>query len=425
MSINFSQLGERQNKVKSKKASTATPVEMPENIRKETRQFTYTLNDAKKNCITVIQDVCVADINGKTEILDEDITTDVRKSIIKNVINNQSKYSILPSKIILTNKDTGLEASTRVKGVATSDESVNKAADKANDTQIIESYAPKYSLDDVALNSTTRDKVRVAISAMKNRSKLMNDWGMEDRFAGSRAIILNFYGKAGTGKSMTGEAIASALGKKVYHVNYSELESKYVGETPKNIKKAFEAAKRDDAVLIFDEADSFLGKRLTSVTQSADYGVNITRSVLLIELEKFNGVVIFTTNLIDNYDEAFKRRIFLSIYFDLPDVAARESIWKLHINPKLPLAQDVTPHTLANKYSNISGADIKDIVYFAALNAAEKGLEAIDFTSFDYAYDVITERYKNTEKLTTKTAERVIAEEHLTEDQFKQEVRNI
>ena len=120
---------------------------------------------------------------------------------------------------------------------------------------------------------------------------------MSEYFTGSRAIILNFYGKAGTGKSMAAEAVAKALGKKIYHINYSELESKYVGETPKNIRKAFECATRDDAMLIFDEADSFLGKRLTSVTQSADYGVNITRSVLLMELEKFAGVVVFTTNL--------------------------------------------------------------------------------------------------------------------------------
>lgn len=138
-----------------------------------------------------------------------------------------------------------------------------------------------------------------AINTFSHRGK-----NFEEIFSRNRAVILNFYGKAGTGKSMTAEAVAKALNKKVYHINYFELESKYVGETPKNIRRAFECATRDDAVLIFDEADSFLGKRLSSVTQSADYGVNITRSVLLMELEKFSGVVVFTTNLISNYDEA-------------------------------------------------------------------------------------------------------------------------
>ena len=151
---------------------------------------------------------------------------------------------------------------------------------------------------------------------------------MSQYFDGSRAIILNFYGKPGTGKSMTAEAVAKELGKKVYRINYADLESKYVGDTPKNIRSVFATAAKDKAVLIFDEADSFLGKRLSSVTQSADYGVNIARSVMLMELEKYDGVVVFTTNLLEHYDEAFKRRILLSDYFDLPDEAARTQIWK-------------------------------------------------------------------------------------------------
>ena len=96
-------------------------------------------------------------------------------------------------------------------------------------------------------------------------------------------------------------AVAKELGKKVYRINYADLESKYVGDTPKNIRSVFATAAKDKAVLIFDEADSFLGKRLSSVTQSADYGVNIARSVMLMELEKYDGVVVFTTNLLENY----------------------------------------------------------------------------------------------------------------------------
>ena len=133
------------------------------------------------------------------------------------------------------------------------------------------------------MNEKVREQIKTAIAAVRYKKKMSEEWGMSEYFTENRAVILNFYGKSGTGKSMTAEAIAKELGKKVYHINYSELESKYVGETPKNIRKAFANAARDDAVLIFDEADSFLGKRLTSVTQSADYGVNITRSVLLME----------------------------------------------------------------------------------------------------------------------------------------------
>ena len=94
-----------------------------------------------------------------------------------------------------------------------------------------------------------------------------------------------------------------------------------------------------------------------------DYGVNITRSVMLMELEKFDGIVVFTTNLIENYDTAFKRRIFASIEFKLPDEDARIKIWKLHMGDRLPLAVDVSVEELARQYENVSGADIKDIVY--------------------------------------------------------------
>ncbi len=244
---------------------------------------------------------------------------------------------------------------------------------------------------------------------------------MSEYFTGSRAVILNFYGKAGTGKSMTAEAVARALGKKVYRINYSELESKYVGETPKNIRKAFECAARDDAVLIFDEADSFLGKRLTSVTQSADYGVNITRSVLLMELEKFSGVVVFTTNLISNYDEAFKRRILLSVYFEMPDREAREAIWKLHLGAKMPLHNEVTAGSLAARYEGISGADIKDMVFYAALYALEQGKETLDFPVFDYAHAAIRERYGDKGR---EGEFQVVSTETITEEQYKREINS-
>ena len=252
----------------------------------------------------------------------------------------------------------------------------------------------RYELDEVALAEETREQIEITLAAIKNKEKLMNEWGLGRYYDKSRAIILNFYGSAGTGKSMTAEAIASYLGKKLLLVNYSELESKYVGETPKNIKKVFENAEKEDAVLVFDEADSFLSKRLTNITQSADYGVNITRSVMLMELERFTGVVIFTTNLIENYDVAFKRRILANIEFTLPDEKARTKIWQLHLGDKLPIALDISCEKLARKFENLSGADIKDIVFYAALYALKMEKEMIESMDFEKAYNYIVKRYK-------------------------------
>lgn len=355
-------------------------------------------------------------VDGQKVVLDEVLIDSMTQQIIQAVKQNASKYNPIPDEIIIRN------ASYKYAEPSLNDETHEEDSQsevKQSDEKMIESYEPRFELEQVALNSSVREQIKTAISAVRYKKKMSEDWGMSEYFAGNRAVILNFYGKSGTGKSMTAEAVAKALGKRVYHINYSELESKYVGETPKNIRKAFECATRDDAVLIFDEADSFLGKRLSSVTQSADYGVNITRSVLLMELEKFTEVVVFTTNLISNYDEAFKRRILLSVYFDMPDEQARETIWNLHLGGKMPLCEDVNAKSLACRYDGISGADIKDMVFYAALYTLEQEKESMDFSVFDHAYVTIKERYTDRGK---EPEFQVVSTETISEEQYRNEI---
>lgn len=368
--------------------------------------FTKSYNVAGKEIRFNIQNVFTGIINGQTELLDEILINNMINQIAKVVKINCSKYNLLPDEITISNSYC-------------KENTHNKEITNKQEQKIIESYEPRFTLEQIALNKKVKEQIKTAIAAVKYKNKMTEEWGMSEYFSGNTPIILNFYGKTGTGKSMTAEAIAEALGKKVYHVNYSELESKYVGETPKNIHRAFEQAKNDKAILIFDEADSFLGNRLSSVTQSADYGVNITRSVLLIELEKFSGVVVFTTNLIDNYDKAFKRRILLNVYFDMPDEEARTKIWKLHLGYKMPLHKEITAVNLAKRYDNVSGADIKDMVFYAALHTLEKEKEIMDFSVFDYAYVTIQERYKN------KDAENnvnIISAEKITKEEYQIEL---
>ena len=333
-----------------------------------------------KDIHVVIETAQSGNVNGNRIILDQAYVDDMLIDIGKAITRHSTKYNLPPDEIIFREKNQDIESHD------------------CSPDEVIDVITARYELNDVALSRNTEERIKLAMSAIKNKKKLEDEWQLSSNYFDNRAIILNFYGKPGTGKSITAEAIAKELGKQVYRVNYSELESKYVGETPKNIKHAFKVARENDAVLIFDEADSFLGKRLTSVTQSADYGVNITRSVLLMELEQFSGVVIFTTNLIENYDEAFKRRILLSVHFELPDEEAREKIWKLHLGSKMPLAEKVTSEELAKRYEGISGADIKDIVFFAALIAVGNG-ECIDFDTFDRAKTMVESRYLNEDKM--------------------------
>lgn len=369
-------------------------------------EIASTISVGKKAITIRLQNAVIKEIDGKQELMDEIPINDMLEQIARAILRTTSKYNPIPDEIIIRNGNASVSGSQ------------SQEPTREPEQQIIESWEPRYTLEQVALNENVRQQIRTAISAVKYQKKLTEEWGLSEHFSGSRAIILNFYGKAGTGKSMTAEAVAKALGKRVYRISYAELESKYVGETPKNIRRAFELATKDDAVLIFDEADSFLGKRLTSVTQSADYGVNITRSVLLMELEKFTGVVVFTTNLISNYDEAFKRRILLNVYFELPDQQAREAIWRLHIGSKMPLG-DITPESLAERYENLSGADIKDMVFYAALYTLEQEKETMDFSVFDYAYNVIQERYRDKE-----SGFQVVSAvtETITEEQYQREV---
>ena len=375
------------------------------NIRE--KEIVKVVSIGQKDVRFRLQNAYVGQVGENTELLDETLVDNMLELMAKAVKTNYSKYNPVPNEIIIRN--------------TMSEKKEDKPADNKESQDMIESYEPRFALEQVALNEKVKEQIQTAIAAVRYKTKMTEEWGMSEYFSGNRAVILNFYGKAGTGKSMTAEAVAKALNKKVYHINYSELESKYVGETPKNIRRAFECATRDDAVLIFDEADSFLGKRLSSVTQSADYGVNITRSVLLMELEKFSGVVVFTTNLISNYDEAFKRRILLSVYFDMPDEKARLQIWKLHLSDKMPLADDVTAESLAGRYDKVSGADIKDMVFYAALYTLEKEKECMDFSVFDYAYVTIQGRYENKGEPQVQ----IVSTETITEEQYQKEIKEL
>src|SRR6185436_15689381 len=119
-------------------------------------------------------------------------------------------------------------------------------------------------------------------------------------------------------------------------------ESMWVGETPKNIARIFRDAADQEAVLFFDEADAIATRRSIGATLPHDREMNLTVNVLLRELEAFNGIVIFATNLAANFDPAFERRIRTHVLFEIPGVDERVQIWQLQIHPtKTPLAEDV------------------------------------------------------------------------------------
>lgn len=234
----------------------------------------------------------------------------------------------------------------------------------------LEPLEPRYSLEHLILDPDSLERIREATNVLVSQDLLYETWNLGSIARTGRRVALNFYGPPGTGKTLAADAIADLLGKRILRISYAELESKYVGETPKNIQAAFAKATDTDALLFFDEADSILGKRLLNVSQSADNSINVARSTTLIELDNFNGAVIFASNLVRNYDTAFLRRMLAHVEFRLPATEQREMIWRGHIPRQLPLADDVDFATLAQSSEGAAGGDIQNAVLLAASYAS-------------------------------------------------------
>ena len=270
---------------------------------------------------------------------------------------------------------------------------------------------PKYSFDEIILPQSVKDKILDVANYAENSKKVFEDWGLQAVYKQSRRIGINLYGEPGTGKTMAAHAIAKYLGRKILAVNYADIESKFVGETPKNIRKAFEAAAATNSILFFDEADAILSKRVTNMSSATDVSVNQTRSVMLMLMNDYQDFVIFATNFISNFDPAFMRRISTHIEFKLPDLDCRKKIWRHYILPTMPNNIDVDE--LASKYDGLSGSDISNAVLMAAFKAARQNAAKVDKS---LVFEAVEETLasKNANKGVT-VEKRVVSEEYVKE----------
>jgi SpoVK/Ycf46/Vps4 family AAA+-type ATPase len=218
-----------------------------------------------------------------------------------------------------------------------------------------------------------RHRIDLALSQVDNHEILYQHWNLKQIDPHRVGTALNFYGPSGTGKSLAAEAIAHERRQPFIDVSYAEIESRYVGDTPKNIEACFRRAAAHDAVLVFNEADSILGGRLSNVTQSSDHSVNVSRAVMLSQLDTFRGLVIFTTNFPRNYDVAFVRRMLMHVRFDLPDEATRRALWEMLVPREIPRAEPLDLVFLAASSDGLAGGDIVNAVKAAAALAVCRG----------------------------------------------------
>jgi SpoVK/Ycf46/Vps4 family AAA+-type ATPase len=239
---------------------------------------------------------------------------------------------------------------------------------------------PLWRLEQLVAPAALHEELATAIDLVRLEPLVFDVWGLREIEPFPRSA-LNFHGPPGTGKTLAAHAVADRLGKPLLAASYADIESKFHGDGPKNVEALFHAAQRDGAVLFLDEADSLLSKRLTNVTQGSEQAINSMRSQILICLERHQGVVIFATNLVSNYDEAFETRV-RHLYFPLPDQTAREAIWQRHLPERLPLADDVSAEALADATDGFCGRDIKNAVVDAALQVARGGRERLALADF-------------------------------------------
>jgi SpoVK/Ycf46/Vps4 family AAA+-type ATPase len=237
--------------------------------------------------------------------------------------------------------------------------------------KLARSIEPLYSWDDIVLPEDTLAQLREICQRVAHRHRVLGEWGFDRKLSLGKGVTALFAGPSGTGKTMAAEIIARELGLDLYKIDLSSVVSKYIGETEKNLDRIFAAAENANAILFFDEADALFGKR-SEVRDSHDRYANIEISYLLQKMEEYEGIAILATNLRQNLDESFVRRLAFTVHFPFPDEDCRRRIWAGIWPEATPLAQDVDPGFLARQF-RLSGGNIKNIALAGAFLAADDG----------------------------------------------------
>lgn len=250
---------------------------------------------------------------------------------------------------------------------------------------------PQWTLDEIIMPNQVREAVEDVIAFCKNQKQIVQDWELSRFLKGNGGCIgVNMHGNPGTGKSITAEAIANAIGRRIIMVKLSEMIDSLQGKTEKNLTELFDAAQEGNYIILFDEADSLLSKR-SSGANNAD-ATNIIKSHLLNLLDRKNVIVVFTTNFFKNYDRAFVRRILFNIKFPDPTKEELVKLWRFHLTPKVP--KDITYEQIADLSEGLTGGDIKHLTLKICTRLSSNRINRLDEVSMK---SIITE-YKNSIK---------------------------
>ena len=229
---------------------------------------------------------------------------------------------------------------------------------------------PLYTWDNIVLPPDQLAQLKEMCGQAKYRHVVLGDWGFDRKLSLGKGLCVLFAGPPGTGKTMAAEIIANELRLDVYKIDLSQVVSKYIGETEKNLSRIFSEARATNAIIFFDEADALFGKR-SEVRDAHDRYANIEIAYLLQKMEEYEGVSILATNLRQNLDPAFTRRLTFSVDFPFPDEASRLLIWQSIWPKETPLDADLDLKFVSAQFK-LSGGSVKNIALAAAFRAAEE-----------------------------------------------------
>lgn len=234
-------------------------------------------------------------------------------------------------------------------------------------TQLLQ---PAFTWDDLVLEKEAKEQLGRLRDRVRCRWQVNEAWGFQGKLPYGGGLSACFYGPPGTGKTMAAQVLSRELGLDTYRVDMSRIMDKYIGETEKKLAELFDAAKDSNAILFFDEADALFAKR-TEVGDSKDRYANVETAYLLQRMEQHNGISILATNAVQNFDEAFKRRISYMIHMPMPDEQTRQLLWVKAFPPQAPL-EGVNLDFFAKRFE-LTGSSIKSVALSAAYLAAAKG----------------------------------------------------
>ncbi len=250
-----------------------------------------------------------------------------------------------------------------------------------------------FTWEDLIVEEDQKEQMELICNQLKNRGILEEEWGFGKKMPYGKGISALFYGSPGTGKTMAAQVMANELELDLYRIDLSQIVSKYIGETEKNIAKLFEKAKNINALLFFDEADSLFAKR-SEVKDSHDRNANMETAYLLQKLEEYEGISILATNYLNNIDEAFKRRIRFIVNFSLPSAEIRYKLWTTLL-PKEAKAKDNIDFEFFAKQFEFSGSNIKEIL----INASHMAIAEEKAISNYYIIQAIKNNFQKNGKL--------------------------